>query len=439
MTNSRVLAAQLCREIIDGGRSLDKALGQVTEQLSNEDRGFVQELVYGVCRWQGVLDATSQTLMTKPLRNKDRDVHYLLLVGLYQLRFINTAEHAAVSETVNGAKVLKKIWAVKLLNACLRRYQRELIKSAELPEFDAQLATQQEHQQSHPQWLAELIKHNWPEHWEHILSANNERPAMCLRVNQLRGTREEYLARLTEAEIPATLDPFTRHGLILDKPVSVNLLPGFDEGECSVQDTAAQIASELLAPRTNSRILDACAAPGGKLAHILEITREGAEVDALDVAPLRVDRIRSGLARLKLSANVYVADAAEPPVWPVPSQGYDQIIVDAPCSGTGVIRRHPDIRHHRRVSDIDALAELQAQILDNNWALLKQQGQLLYVTCSVLNPENESQIEAFLQRHLDASICRLTHPNAISLKYGCQTLPGVHSMDGFYYCLVEKR
>ena len=430
MNNTRALAAQLCRDIIDQGKSLDQALSQALDPLNPEDRGFVQELVYGVCRWYGALDKISHSLIAKPLRNKDRDIHYLLLIGLYQLKFIHTADHAAISETVNGAKVLKKVWAVKLLNACLRRFQRE--QNADQTNDNALASLQ-----SHPAWLIEAIKNDWPEHWQAILSANNDRPLMCLRVNSMRSTRSEYLARLTTAGIDAQEDPYTQHGINLKHPVPVSALPGFASGDCSVQDTAAQIASELLQPRPNTRILDCCAAPGGKLAHVLELTGNQAQVDAIDVAPIRVEKIRQGLARLNLTANIYTGDATDPNSWPASSKGYQQIIIDAPCSGTGVIRRHPDIRWLRKATDIENTVALQKVILAQIWQRLKPGGTLLYATCSILKQENEQQIAAFLATQADASLVPL-HENDTPECPGLQILPGQAQMDGFYYARLLK-
>ena len=348
------------------------------------------------------------------------------------MQHISTADHAAVAETVNGAKKAKKIWAVKLLNACLRRFQRDQTdKNLEVNPKDL-------HELTHPDWLVERLKADWPDHWPAVLQANDERPAMCLRVNTARVSRADYLQRLSTLEIAARADPMSNAGIILEAAKPVTALPGFEDGDCSVQDTAAQLAVQLLAPMPQQQILDACSAPGGKLAHILELTQGLASVDAMDIESTRVESIKQTLERLQLNANVATADASDPNTWPFEDRQYDKILIDAPCSGTGVIRRHPDIRHHRRAQDIEALQPLQAAIMDACWGALKPGGQLLYATCSVLNAENEQQASAFLQRHKTATAIRLEHPCALALEIGAQTLPGVHPMDGFYYAMFEK-
>ncbi len=428
--NTRAAAAKLSWQIIDKGVSLDAAITThfETTDASAQDRGFTQELVYGVCRWYGELDAVAKQLLKSPIRNKDRVIHFVLLVGLYQLRKLETAEHAAVGETVSACKQLNKQWAKNLINGCLRTYQRNPI---ELPGDQNRL--------SHPDWIREAIENAWPEHATSIFVANNKRPPMCLRVNQMFSDRANYLAQLNDVDIPAAADPNTGNGIILDQPCPVTQLPNFDQGACSVQDTAAQIAAELLAPAPGMTVLDACAAPGGKTAHLLEQCNNRLDMDALDISERRCEQLHATLARLKLNANVYAADAAVRSSWAVPTAGYDRILIDAPCSGLGVIRRHPDIKHHRRPSDIDSLISIQAKLLDQLWPLLKPNGQLLYTTCSILPDENIEQIRRFIALQNDAMLTPLSHPNAISLEYGAQTLPGVNGMDGFYYCLLEKK
>lgn len=428
--NTRATAAKLSWQIIDKGVSLDAAIADhfETTETSIQDRGFTQELIYGVCRWYGELDAIAQQLLKSPIRNKDRVVHFVLLVGLYQLRKITTAEHAAVAETVSACKQLNRQWAKNLINGCLRTYQRNPINPQE-----------EQNSLSHPSWIRNEIEQAWPSHASVIFAANNEKPPMCLRVNRMLNSRTEYLNELSNAGISASVDQNTKNGIILDQPCSVSLLPRFQLGACSVQDTAAQIAAELLAPKAGMTILDACAAPGGKTAHILEQCDNDLEVDALDISEKRCVQLHSTLSRLNLNANVYAADAATKPSWPTPSGGYDRILVDAPCSGLGVVRRHPDIKHHRRPSDIDSLAKTQAALLDGLWPLLKPGGLMLYTTCSILPSENSKQIAQFVALENDAMLTSFSHPNAIPLEFGAQTLPGVNGMDGFYYCLLEKK
>jgi len=379
----------------------------------------------------------AKRLNTSPIRKKDRVIHFILLVGLYQLKHIDTADHAAVGETVSACKQLNKQWAKNLINGCLRSYLRSL------PETPAQEDNSGESLeaaiQSHPQWIQERITKAWgKDHARTIMGANNQRPAMCLRVNQQLFSRDEYLAKLTELNIPTIADPYAKDGIILDKPVAVTALPQFDAGACSVQDTAAQLSVDFLQVESGMEILDACAAPGGKSAHILERANNDANLQALDISERRCEQLHSTLARLNLDAQIINADASQTDQWDVPQSGYDRILIDAPCSGLGVIRRHPDIKHHRRPSDIETLNKVQQQLLSNLWPTLKPNGLMLYMTCSVLPSENEAQIETFINRYSDAVIEKIDHPDALALTHGAQTLPGVHNMDGFYYCLLRK-
>jgi 16S rRNA (cytosine967-C5)-methyltransferase len=428
--NTRAAAAKICWQIIDKGQSLDAALAWHFENSSHspQDRGFIQELVYGVCRWRGELDSIAGQLLRSPIRNKDRVVHFVLLVGLYQLKHIDTADHAAVGETVSACKQLNKMWAKNLINGCLRTYLRE---APEPIEYDDVM--------SHPHWIVEKLKHAWPAHAETIMQANNQRPPMCLRVNSHQFTRDDYLAELGRARIDAIADPHARDGIILQKAVAVTKLPQFDSGACSVQDTAAQLAADFLQLKKGFTVLDACAAPGGKTAHMLERMENQANMHALDISARRCEQLSSTLARLQLNAQIDVADASRADSWQAANGGYDRILIDAPCSGLGVIRRHPDIKHHRRLSDLDTLNKIQAALLRNLWAYVKPDGLLLYMTCSVLPSENESQIVEFVTSQNDVMLEKIDHPNALSLKYGVQTLPGVHEMDGFYYSLLRKR
>ena len=426
--NTRAHSAKICWQVIDQGRSLDGALADYVSQYrpNPKDKGFVQEVVYGVCRWYGELDSVASKYLKTPIRKKDRVIHFLLLVGFYQLRHLQTAKHAAVAETVGACKQLNKIWAKKLVNGCLRNYQRNPAEVA-----DATSA-------SHPKWLREEISKAWPNHALAIQHANNQRPPMCIRVNRGFNTRDDYLNQLKNVGIAANSDPYSQDGIILDKAVNVSLLPGFDLGWCSVQDTAAQLAADILDIRHGHHILDACAAPGGKTAHILERLDNTGLLHAVDISEARCQQLDETLRRLNLKAERFVGDASSEVSWPAPEDGYDRILVDSPCSGLGVIRRHPDIKHHRRPSDIAALNRSQAALLENLWGLLKPQGKLLYMTCSILPSENENQIEQFIAKKNNLIICDVKHPNALELKHGLQTLPGVHNMDGFYYCLLQK-
>lgn len=426
--NTRAAAAKICCEIIDQGRSLDSALADYVEhqQPSPQDKGFTQELVYGVCRWYGELDLVANKYLRSPIRKKDRIVHFLLLVGFYQLRYLNTADHAVLAETVQGCKQLNKVWAKQLVNGCLRNHLRSPAEVA-----DAVSA-------SHPEWLQQELAAAWPNHALAVIHANNQRPPMCLRTNQMIQSRDAYLELLDANNIAAVADPHSVHGVILLKPQAVGDLPGFSDGRCSVQDTAAQLAATILDIQTNQTVLDACAAPGGKTAHMLECMNNIGTMHALDISEKRCEQLKSTLERLNLNADVHTADASLTPNWPVPADGYDRILIDAPCSGLGVIRRHPDIKHHRRPSDIEQLNQIQARLLNNLWPHLAQGGLLLYMTCSVLPSENERQINDFIAQTDNAQIQPIEHSTGLKLEHGVQTLPGVHSMDGFYYSLIKK-
>jgi len=426
--SSRAAAAVLAQQVIDQGRSLDRARDTLYQEYSiaENDRPLIQELLYGVCRWYGELNAIAAQLLSKPIRNKDRIVHFILLVGLYQLHHLETARHAAVAETVNACKKLNKQWAGKLINACLRAYLREPI------EINNPAAV------SHPEWLVDKVSQHYPDHAERIFIANNERAPMCLRVNQIRVSRDQYLEQLAAADITAKPDPNSDTGIILERPIAVNALPSFEQGACSVQDTAAQIAATLLSPQAGMRVLDACAAPGGKTAHLLELANNDLQMDAMDISESRCEQLKSTLTRLNLNAEVISFDASRADKWPSLRTTYHRILIDAPCSGTGVIRRHQDIKHHRRLSDLRSLQSTQASILRALWPRLETGGLLLYATCSILPEENEQQIEQFVAQTNNAILKAIEHPTAMHRSTGCQTLAGLHEMDGFYYCLLEK-
>jgi len=431
--NVRASAARALVEIVIRGRSLDRALATVYGQpggpVDKRDRGLVQEITYGCMRWYYLLDALANALLEKPLKKKDRDIHLLLLVGLYQLEFLSMKPHAAVAETVAATKDLGKSWATGLLNACLRRFQREQAElRARITASGDNVAL------SHPQWLLQELQHDWPNDWATIAEQNNQRPPMHLRVNLARNDREEMSHRLAEAGFSTTALS-TPCGLALESAASVEDLPGFVDGELSVQDASAQYAALLLEPQRGERLLDACAAPGGKACHLLEIVGGEADLVAVELDSGRAERIRENLSRLALRAELKIADAADPDAW-WDKKLFDRILLDAPCSATGVIRRHPDIKFHRMPSDVDKLAELQAVLLEALWPLLKRGGKLLYATCSVLARENEHQITRLLDQHTDAREIPVSPAGSVPRRHGAQLLPS--EGDGFYYCLVEK-
>ncbi|MCC6208325.1 MAG: 16S rRNA (cytosine(967)-C(5))-methyltransferase RsmB [Gammaproteobacteria bacterium] len=414
------------------GRSLSACLPLVLKQVEDpRERALAQDLCYGVLRWWPRLEAVAAVLMRKPLKGRDTDLHCVILAALYQLIYTRIPSHAAVDEAVNLASGLGKPWARGLVNAVLRRFQRE--QEAVLEQVDRDQAAAH----AHPRWLLDRIRAAWPDDWRRIAQGNNERPPMCLRVNRRRGGRDEYLRELAAAGMVAAGHPHGAEALVLEQPTDVERLPGFSSGRVSVQDAAAQLAAGLLAARPGERILDACAAPGGKTAHILELQPELEILIALDRDAARLQRVRDNLDRLDLAATLVCADAGAPAEW-WDGRSFDRILLDAPCSGSGVIRRHPDIKRLRREADITVLATQQERLLEAAWGMLKAGGVLLYSTCSIIPEENDGQIARFLARHSDAVARRLDAPWGIGLYAGRQILPGEDGMDGFYYACLDK-
>ncbi len=429
----RLAAVRVLQQVIDEGQSLSAQLAQILPRVEATDRGLVQEICYGVLRWLPQLDAILEKLLKKPIKRKDIDIELLLLVGIYQLQHLNLPDYAAISETVDVTHKLRKQWAKGLVNGVLRNFQRDGEKIV------TGINTYGESDESkylHPQWLIGKIKKGWPDNWQQILEANNQRPPLTLRVNRLESDRTAFCERLDDAKSEYHTDPFSQSGVTLSKPISVEKIPGFMDGSASVQDGAAQLAAELLAAKSGEQILDACAAPGGKTAHILEIAPE-CELTALDQDPLRLERVEENLERLGLTAHVIVGDAANPDDW-WDGELYDRILLDAPCSATGVIRRHPDIKVLRHPDDIDTLVVLQKQILDALWNLLKPGGTLLYATCSILPQENSRQIDNFIDRTVDVKTIPIEAKWGIQSGVGRQIFPGENGMDGFFYALLRK-
>jgi 16S rRNA (cytosine967-C5)-methyltransferase len=428
-----VVAARVLADVLGGGRSLSAALPLELDSLDDPgDRAFVQEVCYGVMRWYERLAAVAAALLDKPLRRKDFDVYSLVLVGLYQIMDMRVPEHAAVAETVSAAVALKKNWARGLLNAVLRNFIRR--SDALLEEVDRMPAAAC----AHPAWLLERLKKDWPDHWRDIVAANNARPPMVLRVNRFVSSRDNYLATLLQHDIPAAPHRLAPDGIVLERPVGVDRLPGFQDGVVSVQDGAAQLATLLLDPRPNERVLDACAAPGGKTCHLREYQPALADLVAVDIDDERLQRVRDNLHRLALAATVVCADVADTDQW-WDGNRFDRILLDAPCSGTGVIRRHPDIKALRKEGDIHQLAENQQILLRRLWPLLNSGGILLYVTCSVLRAENHANVAAFLEAAPDAALEPLSLAAGVAGQGCVQILPGQSEMDGFFYARIKKK
>lgn len=431
MLSSRAIAAQILVSVLKDHKSLSQALLQIPP--NHPDASFIQELCYGVLRWYWQLEKIIKLQLSKPLKTQDIDIQALMLLGLYQLIHLNTPAHAALNETVQAARQLKKTWAVKLINGVLRNFLRQQ------PDILAKINQDIVAQYTHPSWLIKLIQQAWPTQWQKILAANNQRPPMILRVNRLENSRDEYLHLLNQENIEAEPLAHTSHGIILKTACAVNKLPGFFAGKVSVQDGAAQFAADLLDLKPGQRVLDACAAPGGKTAHILETQPDLAALISLDVDQQRCQKIQENLQRLKLTnrATILTADVLQPKTW-WDGELFDRILLDAPCSATGVIRRHPDIKYLRRSTDIPALAKAQLEMLNTLWPLLKPDGLLVYATCSILSQENSEVLQKFIATHTDAKETIIHADWGHSQSMGRQILSGENNMDGFYYAALFR-
>ncbi len=429
---ARAAAARAVRAVIDHGQSLDAALAPEIGAIATDDAPLCKELSYGTLRYEPRLGWFAGRLLRQPLPASARDVHALLLVGLYQLDVLGTPPHVAVSTTVEACRVLRQSWACALLNATLRNFQRN--QSSLRAEAKTSLVARF----AHPPWMIEAARKDYPADWRTLLDANNARAPMTLRVNLRAISRERYLQRLAAAGVSAAATARSRCGVSLAAPLAVSSLPGFDEGLVSVQDEAAQLAAPLLDPLPGQRVLDACAAPGGKTAHLLEAYPQIGELVAVDADDSRLARLRSTLARLSLSARVQNGSALEPQSW-WDGRAFQRILLDAPCSATGVIRRHPDVKALRRPSDIHALASTQRRMLEALWPLLARGGKLLYSTCSVFPEENQLTVREFLTATPDATEAVITADWGHAAPVGRQILPGEDNMDGFFYALLVKQ
>ena len=427
--NLRIIATSLLLPIINQKRSLSNLSNEISD---SKDRAYIHEICYGVSRWYFQLKFISKQLIQKPLKEKDQDVALLVLIGLYELIYMRAPDHAVVSETVEAARAMKKPWATKFINAVLRNFIRQ--KDSLIEKSNENL----EAQYAHPNWLIKKIKAAWPENWQDILNTNNERAPMTLRVNQQKISRDHYLQQLSDVGIKAKPTTFSSVGIILDSPCSVSELPTFFEGSASVQDESAQLVAELLDLQTGQIVLDACAAPGGKTCHMLEMQSNLKKLIAVDQDRKRLVRVQENLDRLSLSAEL-IADDIINLKNHFAGETFDRMLLDAPCSATGVIRRHPDIKLLRRESDIKVLSENQLNLLKICWQALKPGGKLVYATCSVLPEENESVIAEFLKETSDAQEITIDAHWGEKQKHGRQVLTGQNQMDGFYYAVFEKK
>jgi len=428
----RVQAAHIIHRVVYEEQSLQGLLNQAQHDIKDpRDSDFLYALCTGTIREYLSLEAVIDELLNKPLKAKDRDIKTVLIMGLFQLWHMNTPDYAAVNSSVDTAKALKKPWACGLINKLLRLAMTNKDK----------LLAKQNTLYAHPQWLLEEIKNAYPEHWESICEQNNSQAPMSLRVNTLLTTRDAYSKELTTVGIPHFLpdDPLDSDAICLEKPVKIAELPHFSKGMCYVQDLSAQRVGHLLHPKAGERILDACAAPGGKTTHILTLEPHIDVLVALDHNPSRLAKVTSNLNRLGLKEahlKLALADAINTESW-WDGQLFDRILLDVPCTGTGVIRRHPEIKLHRTPEDLQKLPQIQSHMLTKLWPLLKSGGTLIYTTCSILPHENDEVIRAFINHEKSAILDSLLIPDSIKTQYGKQLLPS-KTHDGFYYARLIK-
>jgi 16S rRNA (cytosine967-C5)-methyltransferase len=424
--------AVVIQKVVDHGRSLDQALLEVPSQFEGS-LPALKELCFGGCRFYFYYDAVISGLVSKPLKQKDRLIHFLIVAAFYQLDHMSVPDHAVVNETVKALKNSKQDWARNFVNGVLRNYLRNREKIA--GKLNDDTSTESSFY-SFPLHLYEMIRADWPQYYRSILDASNEKPPLTIRVNTSRVTCEEYMDILTREGTGFDPTEDSEIGINFEKPVGVMDIPGFDNGDVSVQDESAQLTARALDLEAGMRVLDGCAAPGGKSCLLLESEPGLGEVVAVDL-PHRVAGIRENLQRIDLAATVVESDLTDTNAW-WDGELFDRILLDVPCSGSGVIRRHPDIRHRRQTSDIEKFHQQQLNLLDAVWKMLKPGGVVLYVTCSILKQENDLTIEKFLEQITDYELQSLEPVFGLETRYGRQRLPGVHSGDGFYYCKLRR-
>lgn len=428
--NVRAVAASILSKLLSGNGSLSSHLRNFSD---HQEQSLLQELCFGSSRWFHKLDFLLNKLLEKPLKQKDQDLRCLLVVGLYQLHELSIPQHAVLNETVGASVELKKPWAKGLINGVLRNFLRkesELVKALKQAPSNVQ--------NSFPDWLNSKITTAWPETSSEILANSNLRPPMILRINRTKTSRDEYLALLEQNNLAAKAGALASTAVYLSAPSPVNEIPGFNAGLVSIQDEASQLATEQLALEPGLRVLDACAAPGGKTCHIAESEHLLTNLTAVEMHPQRSSRILENLSRLSLDCEVKCADICELDKW-WDGQPFERILVDAPCSATGVIRRHPDIKLLRTPAEVQRLVKLQQEILYKLWTCLAPNGLLLYTTCSVLPEENSELIQQFLESTDNAKFEGITADWGVECRYGRQLLTGASDApDGFFYSLLRK-
>lgn len=429
--NARYLAVKAITPLLQQTSSLKYSLKANINACPEQQRAFFQELCYGSMRFYPQLEAITNQLLKKKLKNKDQDIKALIFIGLYQLYKLRTADYAAINQTVDVCEALKKPWATGLVNAALRRFQREQTQILDKLSSDISFKF------NHPAWYIEKLKHNWPDNWQQILLANDQHPPLTIRVDTKKVSRETLLQQLIKQGIKAANTPYSRYGIQFEQATDITQIEEFQKGYFSVQDEAPQLAADLVAPQNGELILDACSAPGGKLLHLLEISKDkSTEIQGLEIEQHRADRIKENFDRLGLSCQLHIADACSTDWWD--GRHYHKILLDTPCSATAVIRRNPDIKLMRKSEDIHSIAKLQKSILDNMWSMLATDGYLIYATCSIFQQENERLIASFCKQNQDAKHLPIDSHWGEHREYGTQVFPQAHGADGFYYAVLQK-
>ena len=426
----RAITATGLADILSNGASLNNVLPNTLAKIPPASRPLAQEMLFGSLRQGPLLDGYLELLLKKPLKQKDADIFALLLLGLYQLKYMRIAQHAAVNETVRATTCLKKGWAKPLVNGVLRQFSRQ-----EEPLFQK---LDPAARSAHPGWLFDEIQQSWPEQAQAIIEANNNHPPLTLRVNHHENIRLDYMGVLKAHNIDATITPFSEDGITLSNPTAVEAIPGFLGGSVSVQDEAAQLSAFILNPTPNSTVLDLCAAPGGKACHILERFKQIKKLVVVDISESRLEKVTENLNRLSLEAQCRLGNAVEVETWLEEGELFDHILVDAPCSGSGVIRRNPDIKWLRTTDDIEQLTKQQLVILQAAWTALKPGGTLLYATCSIFPKENHLLVQEFLDLTENAQPVPIKADWGITSGAGRQLFPSINGHDGFFYALLRK-
>lgn len=420
--NSRYVALACLIEIVKKGHSLAELQPLLNQ---HEQSAWIRECVFGVCRWYYLLEQLSSKYLKKPLKAKDQDIQLIIFIGMYQLIFMRTSAHAAVNETVKLVNIIKKQWAKGLVNALLR-------KASDIAFEDSS----ESHQASFPAWMQQKFESDWPNSNDLFKWSNTKAP-LCLRINSQKLSRAQYVAKLKQHNIAYKISEYLPHSIAITQSQDVSQLPGFEQGEFYIQDESAQKAALLLNIEPKMRVLDACSAPGGKSTYLAELSNN-IHLTLIDKESSRIERMQENLKRLGHTATLLCADASEPQQWFDGSQ-FDRILLDAPCSASGIIRRHPDIKLLRKLSDIDDLTSTQAKLLKQLWPLLKTGGEMVYCTCSIFKEENEQQIQQFLATQPNAKEIKITDvPWGETRPYGIQVLPNQHGFDGFYYAKLRK-